>query len=50
MGYSVASVGYKCWWGAVVKEKKNFFEFDRFDFLYSGALWGWPLPITYFLL
>ena len=24
------------------------FEFGRFDFLYSGAFWGWPLPITFY--
>ena len=23
-------------------------EFGRFDFLYSGAFWGWPLPMNSF--
>ena len=36
------------WW--TVKERGYggpplyHFEFGRFDFLYSGAFWGWPLP------
>ena len=25
-------------------EKLHHFEFGRYDFLYSGAFWGWPLP------
>ena len=25
-------------------EKLHNFEFGRYDFLYSGAFWGWPLP------
>ena len=41
-----------CWWGTVTDRGSEFppppifiFLFNRFDFLYSGAFWGWPLPI-----
>ena len=42
-----------CWWGTVIDRGSEvlppppiiFLEFNRFDFLYSGAFWGWPLPI-----
>ena len=32
-------------WGSPPHLPIIFWEFNRFDFLYSGAFWGWPLPI-----
>ena len=38
------AAGDKNWWGAVMVWGSPLFEFVRFDFLYSGAFWGGPLP------
>ena len=34
-----------CWWGTVIDRGSEVLEFNTFDFLYSGAFWGWLLPI-----
>jgi hypothetical protein len=51
---SVAAGDQKCWWGTVIDRGSGVphppikkFECNRFDFLYSGAFGGWPLPIYY---
>ena len=41
---AVAASDENCWWGAVI------IKIYLVDFLYSGAFWGWPLPITYDLI
>ena len=49
---AVAAGDQKCWggtvrqwvWGSPPPMKR--ISFNRFDFLYSGAFWGWPLLLT----
>ena len=43
----MAAGDQKCWWGTVIDRGSGIkkMEFNTFDFLYSGAFWGWPLPI-----